>query len=99
MLSITQWRCVIARVNLYLPDDLLADVNREVGSFGKRRSALVQQALREFLHQRSLMREEETRRRRMMEAVARSESVAERLGTWDPQQIIRSFRDSRRGTR
>ncbi|MFH1024923.1 MAG: CopG family transcriptional regulator [Planctomycetota bacterium] len=85
----------MARVNLYLADNLLAEVGEEAKTSGLKRSTLVQQALQAYLKDRHHVREEEDRRRRMAEAVVKADRVAEKLGKWDPQPLIRSFRDTR----
>ena len=83
----------MARVNVFLSDDLLAAIDAEAERSGERRSALVQEALRRFLDDRNREREAAGRRREMEESVAGMDRLAERLGGWDPAPLIRRFRE------
>lgn len=87
----------MARVNVFLPDDLLKAVDAETEQAGTTRSALIQKALESFLEARRRAREEAEAQRRMDEACKRMDTLAERLGDWNPVPIIRQFRDSRYG--
>ncbi len=84
----------MARVNVFLGEDLLRAIDEEAEKVGTNRSALIQTALAEFLKARQEAREEEERRRRMEEACREMDKLAEKLGDWDPVAIIRGFRDS-----
>lgn len=84
----------MARVNVFLGDDLLKAVDAEVEQSGTNRSALIQVALREYLEAQRRAREQAEARRRMDEACKRMDELAEKAGDWDPVAIIRRFRDS-----
>jgi metal-responsive CopG/Arc/MetJ family transcriptional regulator len=88
----------MARVNVFMSDDLLKAVDAESEQEGINRSALLQRAAEKYLQQARQQREEAERRRRMENASKRMDELAERLGTWDPVPIIRRFRDARRGS-
>jgi len=87
----------MARVNVFLSDDLLKAVDAEVEQVGTNRSALIQTALKEYLEAQKRAREQAEARRRMEEACKKMDALAERLGDWDPVRIIRHFRDTRYG--
>ena len=54
----------MARVNVYLSDDLLSVVDQQAKAQGISRSALIQAALSSFLRVRQNAREQEARQRR-----------------------------------
>jgi hypothetical protein len=87
----------MARVNVFLSDDLLKAVDAEVEQAGTKRSALIQTALKEYLEAQRRAREQAEARRRMDEACRKMDALAEKLGDWDPVRIIREFRDTRYG--
>ena len=84
----------MARVNVFMSDDLLKSVDAEAEQEGINRSALLQKAAETYLQQLRQRREEVERRRKMEAACKRMDELAERLGDWDPLAIIRKFRDS-----
>lgn len=84
----------MARVNVFLADDLLKAIDEEAEQAGISRSALIQTALSEYLTARKKEREDEERRQKMGEACRDMDKLAEKLGKWDPVAIIRRFRDS-----
>ena len=84
----------MARVNVFLKDDLLKAVDIEAEQAGMSRSAFLQAALLEYLEIRRRAREEAEARRRMDEACKKMDELAEKAGDWDPVAIIRRFRDS-----
>lgn len=87
----------MARINVFLSDDLLKAVNAEAEQAGTSRSALIQTALAELLEARRKARAEAEAQRRMDEACRTMDALARKLGDWDPVKIIRQFRDSRSG--
>lgn len=89
----------MARVNVFMSDELLKAVDAEAAREGINRSALLQKAAEAYLQQARQQREEAERRRKMQEASRHMDELAERLGDWDPVRIIRQFRDARRGSR
>ena len=89
----------MARVNVFMRDDLLKEIDAQAEQEGIKRSALLQKAIEGYLRQVREQREEAERRRKMEEACKRMDELAERLGAWDPVRIIRQFRNARRGSR
>lgn len=89
----------MARVNVFMSDDLLKAVDAEAEREGINRSALFQKAAEVYVQQLRQHREEIERRRKMEDACKRMDELAERLGDWDPVSIIRHFRDTRYGPR
>lgn len=84
----------MGRVNVFLKDELLEEINREAEAEGTNRSALIQKAMEDYLEAKQRKREEEERREKMREASQRIDKLAEKLGDWDPVAIIRKFRDT-----
>jgi predicted transcriptional regulator len=85
----------MARVNVFLKDDLLERIDAEAAHSGINRSALIQSALATYLEARRREREEAEIRRGMEEACRGMDALADKLGKWDPVKVIREFRDSR----
>ena len=84
----------MARVNVFMSDDLLKAVDAEAEQEGINRSALLQKAAEAYLQQARQQREEAERRRKMEEACRKMDQLAKKAGDWDPVAIIRKFRDS-----
>lgn len=84
----------MARVNVFMSDDLLKAIDAEAEQEGTNRSALLQKAAEAYLLQARQQREEAERRRKMEEACKRMDRLAKKAGDWDPVAIIRKFRDS-----
>jgi metal-responsive CopG/Arc/MetJ family transcriptional regulator len=84
----------MARVNVFLNDELLDQINEEAKDVGTNRSALIQAAIEEYLQVKRKRREEEARRKTMKEACERMDRLAKKLGRWDAQGTIRKFRDT-----
>jgi len=87
----------MARINVFLKDDLLKAVDAEARLTGTKRSALIQGALERHLEAQRRAREEAEAQRRMDDACRRMDALAEKLGDWDPVGIIREARESRYG--
>lgn len=85
----------MARVNVFLKEELLKAIDAEAAESRTNRSALIQSALTGYLEARGKEREEAGIRREMEEACRGMDALAEKLGSWDPVQVIREFRDSR----
>lgn len=85
----------MARVNVFLKDDLLTAVDAEAEESKLNRSALIQAALADYLEARRRERQEAKIRREMEEAGLGMDDLAEKLGSWDSGKVIREFRDSR----
>jgi metal-responsive CopG/Arc/MetJ family transcriptional regulator len=84
----------MARINVFLKDELLDEINREAEAEETNRSALIQTALEEYLRAKRLKRAEEKKRQQMQEASRKMDALAKRLGAWDAQAMIRKFRDT-----
>lgn len=85
----------VARVNVFLKDELLEAIDAEAAGARMKRSALIQSALVAYLADRKREREEAVTRRDMEAAGGEMDGLAEKLGRWDPVKIIRDLRDSR----
>jgi hypothetical protein len=85
----------MARVNIFLTDELLNEIDAEAADSHVGRSSLVQAALRSFLDARRREREETKLRGEMAEACRGMDTLAEKLGVWDPVKVIREFRENR----
>ncbi len=83
----------MARVNVFLKDKLLDEINDEAKGEGTNRSAVIQTALEKYLASKRREREEKEEQKRMTEACDRMDRLAAKLGRWDAQGIIRKFRD------
>jgi metal-responsive CopG/Arc/MetJ family transcriptional regulator len=88
----------MARVNVFMSDELLKAVDAQAEQERINRSALLQKAAEAYLQQARQQREEAERRQKMQEACKRMDELAEKLGDWDPVSIIRQFRDARHGS-
>jgi len=84
----------MGRVNVFLKDKLLDEINEEAREEGTNRSALIQTALGKYLEGKRCEREEEEKRKKMQEASRRMDALAKKLGKWDPQATIRKLRDT-----
>jgi len=84
----------MGRVNVFLKDELLDEINREAEAEETNRSALIQAALEKYLQGKRAEREEDKKRKKMHEASRKMDALAKKLGNWDPQAIIRKFRDT-----
>jgi metal-responsive CopG/Arc/MetJ family transcriptional regulator len=83
----------MARVNVFMSDDLLKAVDSQAEMENINRSALLQKAAEVYLQQVRREQEEAERRRRMQEACRKMDELAKKAGDWDPVAIIRRFRD------
>lgn len=86
---------LVARVNVFLADDLLKAIDAEATDSRVGRSTLVQSALTRYLDERRKEKEEAKVRREMDEACRGMDALAEKLGVWDPVKVIREFRETR----
>ena len=84
----------MGRVNVFLKDRLLDDINEEAKTEGTNRSALIQTALEKYIEARRCEREAVEKRKKMQDASHKMDALAKKLGKWDPQATIRKFRDS-----
>ena len=84
----------MGRVNVFLKDKLLDEINEEAKEEKTNRSAFIQTALEKYIEAKRRGREEEEKRKKMKEASEKMDALAKKLGKWDAQKIIRKFRDS-----
>jgi metal-responsive CopG/Arc/MetJ family transcriptional regulator len=84
----------MARVNVFLKDKLLDEINQQAREEGTNRSAFIQTALGKYLESKRREREEDEKRKKMQEASRKMDVLAKKLGKWDPQATIRKFRDT-----
>ena len=84
----------MGRVNVFLKDKLLDEINEEAKEEGTNRSAFIQTALEKYIEAKRREREEEEKRKKMQEASRKMDALAKKLGKWDPQATIRKFRDT-----
>ena len=84
----------MARINVFLKDELLDEINCEAEAEETNRSSLIQAALEEYLFAKRMKREEEEKRKKMQEASRKMDALAKKLGAWDAQATIRKFRDT-----
>lgn len=84
----------MARVSVFLKDELLDEINREAEAEETNRSSVIQAALEEYLQAKRMKREEEEKRKKMQDASHKIDALAKKLGDWDPEAIVRRFRDN-----
>ena len=84
----------MARVSVFLKDELLDEINREAAAEETNRSSVIQAALEEYLQAKRMKREEEEKRKKMQDASHKIDALAKKLGDWDPEAIVRRFRDN-----
>jgi metal-responsive CopG/Arc/MetJ family transcriptional regulator len=84
----------MARVNVFLKDKLLDEINKEAKKQRINRSALIRTALEKYIEAKRRGREEEEKRKKMQVASCQMDALAKKLGDWDPQVTIRKFRDT-----
>jgi len=86
----------MGRVNGFLKETLLDEINEGAREAGTNRSALIQSALEKYIEDKRREREEQENRKKTEEASHKMDALAKKLGKWDPQSTIRKFRDSNR---
>jgi metal-responsive CopG/Arc/MetJ family transcriptional regulator len=84
----------MGRANIFLRDKLLDEIDEAAEEEGTNRSAIIQIALEEYLQAKRKKREEEQKRKEMLEASCKMDGLAKKLGKWDAQKISRKFRDT-----
>lgn len=81
------------RVSVSLSDELLQAIDAQAVASHTNRSALIRSALTAYLEERRTEREEAEIRREMEAAGRGMDTLARKLGNWDPVSVIRGFRD------
>jgi metal-responsive CopG/Arc/MetJ family transcriptional regulator len=84
----------MGRVNVFLKDKLLDEINQEAKEEKTNRSAFIQTALEKYIEAKRRDRDEEEKRKKMQEASRKMDALAKKLGKWNPQATIRKFRDT-----
>jgi replicative DNA helicase len=88
----------MGRVNVFIGDGLLKDIDDQAKREHITRSALLQRASTDYLERARAAREAERRKVQMQEACRGMDDLAKKLGAWDPVKVIRRARDARRKT-
>lgn len=86
----------MARINVFIGDPLLKEIDAQAEGEDISRSALLQKAAGEYLDRARQEREATERRAQMREASRRMDDLAKKLGAWDPVKAIRRARHARR---
>ena len=89
----------MARINVMMPDDVLQAVDHAATEESLTRSAFLQKAARRYLEAKQLEKEALERTRRMQQAAAKMDKLANKFGKWDGVGTIRQFRDRRTGAK
>lgn len=84
----------MGRVNVFLSDQLLDEIDHEAKKEGTNRNAVIQAALEKYIEGKQREREEEQKRKKMQEASRKMDALAKKLGERDTQATIRKFRDT-----
>ncbi len=85
----------MGRVNIFLSDQLLDEIDQEAKEEGTNRSVLIQMVLEQHIEAKRWERKEKDKnRKKMQEASRKMDALAKTLGKWDPKATIRKFRDT-----
>jgi metal-responsive CopG/Arc/MetJ family transcriptional regulator len=84
----------MGRVNVFLKDKLLDEINEEAKEEKTNRSALIQTALEKYIEGKRRDRADEEKQKKMQEAARKMDALAKKLGKWNAQKIIRKYRGS-----
>ena len=74
----------MARVNVFLKDELLDEINEEAKKEGTNRSALIQTALEKYIEGKRREREEQEKRKKMQDAFAQDGCFGKKVGEMGP---------------
>lgn len=89
-------RRVMARVNVFLSDQLLDEIDQQAKQEGSNRSTLIQAAVEKYIEAKRRPRDkDEEKRKKMPGACRKMDALANKLGKWVPQATIRKFRATR----
>ena len=89
----------MARVNIIIPDQILESLDQVAEAERMSRSRLIQKATKRYLEERRLEQEAAARKKKMEQAAAKMDRLAEKFGKWDGVGTIRQFRDQRVGVK
>ena len=84
-----------SRVTISLPDDLLARLDADAADQGVARSELVQESIASYLSKSASERTDETRRRRMLDALEGMRTMHERYPVADDRPSLEILREVR----
>ena len=84
----------MGRVNIFLTDELLEQIDEEAKEEKTTRSALIQTALKKYIEAKRRDRAEEEKQQKMHKAACKMDALAKTLGKWNAQKIIRRYRRS-----
>ena len=76
----------MGRVNVFLKDKLLDEINEEAKEEKTNRSAFIQTALEKYIEAKRRGREEEDKRKQTQEASRKMDALAKKLGNWNLRQ-------------
>jgi hypothetical protein len=83
----------MGRVNFFLTDELLEQINAEAKEEKTTRSALIHTALENYIEAKRRDRAEEIKHKKT-QAARKMDALAKKLGKWNAQKIIRKHRES-----
>jgi len=84
----------MGRVNVFLKDKLLDEINEEAKEEKTTRSALIETALENYIEAKRRDRAHEEKQKEMDEAAHKIDALAKKMGNWNAQKIIRKYRRS-----
>ena len=88
----------MAKINISLPDELLADVDALAAELERSRSGLVAEATARYVASIRDEQAEAERRARIDRAIEDARKIAERFGAFDGTAVVRQDRDSGHST-
>ncbi|MDO8881036.1 MAG: ribbon-helix-helix protein, CopG family [Coriobacteriia bacterium] len=83
----------MAKINISIPDELLADVDALASELERSRSGLVAEATARYVASVKDERAEAERRTRIDEAMAEARAIGRKVGSFDSTAAIRADRD------
>lgn len=83
----------MAKINVCIPDDVLAELETLAHETGLSRSGLVAEATARYVTSVKAERAERERAERIKDAMGRARDLAETVGSFDPVPLIRADRD------
>ena len=83
----------MAKINISIPDELLADVDALAAELERSRSGLVAEATARYVASVRDERAEAERRARIDQAMAEAQAIGRKVGSFDSTAAIRADRD------
>jgi metal-responsive CopG/Arc/MetJ family transcriptional regulator len=84
----------MGRVNVFLTDALLEQINEEAKQKKTTPSALIQTALEMHIEAKRGDHGREEKQKKMHKATRKMDALAKKLGKWNAKKIIRKYRES-----